>query len=70
MHTTPSHVALDTTGTLNTRSYLLAERTLSSSTAVSSDTYVSSSSALNRIFRPYVLSQVVGPGKRPFHFRY
>jgi len=61
VHTTPSHVALDTTGTLNARGYLFHERTVSSSTAVSSLTYVSSSRILNRLSRPYVLSQVVGP---------
>ena len=49
MHTTPSHVALDTTGTLNARTLHLGARTLSSSSSLNAHTYVSSSSALNSL---------------------
>ena len=49
MHTTPSHVALDTTGTLNARGLISATRTLQVVAASIGLTYYASSKAMNRI---------------------
>ena len=49
MHTTPSHVALDTTGTLNARTQHLAIRTFQVVAASIGLTYYASSKSMNRI---------------------
>ena len=49
MHTTPSHVALDTTGTLNGRTRHLAIRTFQVVVPILGLTYYASSKSLNRI---------------------
>ena len=49
MHTTPSHVALDTTGTLNGRTPHLAIRTFQVVAPILGLTYYASSKSLNRI---------------------
>ena len=49
MHTTPSHVALDTTGTLNVTCRTLAIRTFQVLAASIGLTYYASSKSMNRI---------------------
>ena len=49
MHTTPSHVALDTTGTLNARGQILATRAIQVVTPILGLTYYASSKSMNRI---------------------
>ena len=49
MHTTPSHVALDTTGTLNARGDISATRTFQVVAASIGLTYYASSKSMNRI---------------------
>ena len=49
MHTTPSHVALDTTGTLNARGRILPVRTFHVLAPILGLTYYASSKSLNRI---------------------
>ena len=49
MHTTPSHVALDTTGTLNGRGFISATRTFQVVAPILGLTYYASSKSMNRI---------------------
>ena len=66
MHTTPSHVALDTTGTLNGRTLHLATRTFQVLAASIGLTYYASSKSLNRIPFTFPLLGI----QDPIHFRY